>query len=233
MTGTSTRKQKTPKMSSPTAKHRIRSFIHRKTNEMFAQNQALISYVTEQEYSKNKKMIELFLKKQPPQTLTLYRGHMDDKEIRKNTWYSTSKSKKVAREEFAGKNCCVFVIHVVNVPVLDVNKLVQNKIGEYAEEQEIIVLGGGTFYQDKTMMTPGFRDAGDGEYVCWYSLDKPKKMKKNTPTSAEKDIIKRFVDQIPEEEYEFIANPSDIVISGISDVQRQKVYDEIQKKINV
>ena len=227
-----TRKRKTSlqaSMSSPTAKHRIRSFIYRKTNEMYEQNQALISYVTNQEYGKNKKMIEIFCKKQPPQTITLYRGHMNSTEIRKNIWYSTTKSKKVAKEEFAGKTCCVFTIHVVNVPVLDVNKQVKGKIGKYAEEEEFILLGGGTFYKDKLMTEPGFSDIGDGEYVCWYSSD----TKKRSMRKDDRSIIKRYADQIPEEEYEFITKPSDVIFSGITEAQKEKVYAEIQKRMTL
>ena len=224
-----------------TAKHRIRSFLYRKTNEMYEQNQSLISYVTQQEYGKNKKMIETFCKKQPPQTLTLYRGHMNSTEIRKNLWFSASKSKKVAKEEFAGKNCCVFTIHAVNVPILDVNKFVKGKIGKYAEEQEFIVLGGGTFYKDKLMTEPGFSDRGDGEYVCWYTLNNQKTMKKSrsktkTPPSSrikdEQALIQSFVDQIPEEEYDLIGSPGDIFFAGITDAQRRKVFDIIIKKRN-
>ena len=223
----STRKKKNPeqqhrRVSSPTAKHRIRSFLYRKTNEMFAQNQALISYVTNQEYGKNKKMIEIFCKKQPPQTLTLYRGHMNSTEIRKNLWYSTTNSKRVAKEEFAGKTCCVFTIHAVDVPILDVNKHVKGKIGKYAEEQEYILLGGGTFYKDKLMTEPGFSNVGDGEYECWYTFNKKTRMKK-TPPLREQALIQSFVDQISEEEYDLIDSPSDIFIAGITDAQRQKV----------
>ena len=232
----STRKKKTPEkrpgVSSSTAKHRIISFIHRKTNEMYEQNQALISYVTNQEYGKNKKVIEIFCKKQPPQTLTLYRGHMNSTEIRKNLWFSASKSKKVAKEEFAGKNCCVFTIHVINVPVLDVNKQVKGKIGKYAEEEEVIILGGGTFYKDKFLTEPGFSNVGEGEFVCWYTFNKKTRIKKTPPsrTKDEQALIKSFVDQISEEEYELIDSPSDIFITGITDAQRQKVFDEIQRK---
>lgn len=40
----------------------------------------------------------------------------------------------------------------------------------YEEENEYIVLGGGTFYKDATMKEKGFTQIGNGKYECWYSL---------------------------------------------------------------
>ena len=208
------------------ATRRIRSFMHKKTSEIFLQNQALINYVTNQEYAANKKIIERFCKKQPSQTITLYRGHMKSTEIRKNIWFSTSKSKSVAKDEFSGKDCCVFTIHIIDVPILDVNKHVGGKIGKYAEEEEAIVLGGGTFYKNKYLTEPGFNDIGNGEFVCWYTI--PQKTKKKGVNNGQ-EIIKSFFDQIPEEEYDFIDSPSDIVIRGITESQRKQVFEEIEK----
>ena len=213
------------KKTKKNATYRIRSFMHKKTNEIFVNNQALVNYITKQEYAENKKIIERFCRKQALQSMTLSRGHMNSPAIRKNLWFSPSKSKTVAKEEFAGKTCCVFTIHVLDVPILDVNKYVKKNIGKYADEQEVIVLGGGTFYKNQSLTEVGFKDVGQGEFICWYTIKKPEKK------TSHRDLIDSFVDQIPEEEYEFIHSPSDIIISGISDAQRVKVFGKIKKRM--
>lgn len=200
------------------ARNKIKSFLRRKT--IHKRNHALINYVTNQESNANATaIIEAFCRKSPPKTITLYRGHKNTKNIRKSSWYSATKSKSVAKHEFSGENCCVFTIHVINVPIIDINQHVKSKIGTYAEEDEFIILGGGTFYKNKSLTEPGFDDLGNGEYECWYTMNK----------SIEKLSIRRAMAQISTEEYEDIDSPSDIFVPGITDAQRNMIFDEIMK----
>ena len=201
-----------------TARNKINSFLRRKT--IHRRNKALINYVINQESNaKANAIIEAFCKKSPPKTLTLYRGHTKSKNIRKNSWYSATASKRVAKNEFAGETCCVFTIHVINVPVISINQHVKSKIGDYAEEEEYIILGGGTFYKDNSLTELGFDDLGNGEYECWYTMNN-----KSTEMS-----IRRAMAQISIEEYDDIESPSDIFVPGITDVQKKIIFDEIMK----
>jgi hypothetical protein len=82
----------------------------------------LIQYVTEQKTTKDSiERIKTFCEQQQPISLVLYRGHMRSTEIRYNKfWYSATSSKKIAKEEFSSGPCCVFTIHLINVPVIDI-----------------------------------------------------------------------------------------------------------------
>lgn len=97
-----------------------------------------------------------YLLQQPYVTKTLYRGQGSSTEIKKTDFFSCSSEYEIVIEEgFTRDVCCMFVIHIVDVPVIDVNKT----LGEYSlfpEQQEFIVLGGGTFYKDSAMTNKGF-----------------------------------------------------------------------------
>jgi len=142
---------------------------------------ALIDYVTNfsQIGTKSKKLIRELCESQEPWSGTLYRGHYTSKQIRKGEWYSASKSEKVAREQFSTKGkCCVFHIHLIHVPVIDVNNLVGEYINLYSEEEEFIFLGGGTFYANSDMTEEGFAEIKPGVFECWYTFlrrETPKK----------------------------------------------------------
>jgi hypothetical protein len=69
--------------------------------------------------------------------------------------YSASSDINVASTSFAG--CCVFVIHLLDIPCI---KLVGNKIGDKKDEKEIIFLG--TFYKNKELTEEGFLEIGLG-----------------------------------------------------------------------
>lgn len=79
-------------------------------------------------------------------------------------------------EGFTGDGCCMFVIHVVDVPVIDVNET----LGEYSyfpEQKEFIVLGGGTFYKDSAMTDIGFIESKDTTnnmrvFTAYYTISK-------------------------------------------------------------
>lgn len=181
----------------------------------------LISYVTNQITSdEGNNIIKIFCEKQSRVSMIVYRGHNNVSEIRvNNLWYSATKSKKVAKEEFAANECCIFKINLVNIPIIDINKFIGNDIGEYKEEDEVIFLGGGVFYADKSLSTQGFRDLGNGEYECWYKIaDKTNNM----------FDIDRYV-KLLEEEYDMIDSPSDIFIDNITEDQKNLIFEKIKE----
>jgi len=154
----------------------------------------IINWVTDQQRSSECDLkIKELVQSQPPTTITLYRGHTgeDDDTIRDNTWWSTTSSLRIAKKEFSKNTGNLFMIHVMNVPVLDVNRYANergflSKLKEYASECEYILLGGGTFYDSPEMKTVGFRD--DGEfYSTWYRI---------TPVLSNEDMIARAMTQI-------------------------------------
>ncbi len=224
-----TRKSTSPRSKQNAAARIVSSFMRNTTIRRKIMNvkKDLVKYVVDQELKPASSIrIERYCKKQPPQTVVLYRGHKSEGDIMGSRWYSATKSKKVAKDEFSGGKCCLFEIHTVNVPMIDINKNVGDKIGSYAEEQEFIFLGGGTFYKDKSLSEPGFIDLGNGAFECWYALSRSHSRSR----SRHSIVIERALSQIPEDEYEFIVSAADIFISGLSDSDREKVFAEITKK---
>lgn len=115
-----------------------------------------------------RKKITSVLRTIPPVTMTLYRGHKNARRtIENSTWWATSTSRKLS-EKFSNGDCCVFKIYVKNVPALRVNDYLEES-HQFKKEKEYLLLGGGTFYQNKDMTTPGFKLLNDGTYVAWYS----------------------------------------------------------------
>ena len=194
--------------------------------------QDLISYVVDQKTSRQiVQSIRELCETQPPVSRTVYRGHLGDDEIRPSPWYSATSSHRVAKEQFSGKTCCVFKIHLVNVPVIDVNKHVGKYIGHYAEEDEYIFLGGGVFYKDNELRRQGFIETKAGEYECWYALS-PKKVESSAavPPSYKMDELLRF---ISEDDYVFIDILSDLdpfLPERITLADRKKLLTEILRR---
>jgi hypothetical protein len=186
----------------------------------------LIQYITEQKTTKDSiERIKTFCEQQQPISIVIYRGHKRSTKIRYNNfWYSATSNKKVAKEEFSSGHCCVFTIHLINVPVIDINKYVGDKIGNYKEEEEYIFLGGGTFYKDETLKEKGFLDKDNGEFECWYKIDQ----------SRSQFSLDRILEIIPEEEYELIDSPSDIFADGLTEDEKILIFNKIQeiKKLN-
>jgi hypothetical protein len=183
----------------------------------------LIEYVMEQKTTTESiERIYKFCEQQPSVSLVLYRGHIRSTEIRYNKfWYSATSSKKIAKEEFSSGPCCVFTIHLINVPVIDINQYVGDKIKDYKEEKEYIFLGGGTFYKDKTLKEKGFLNTGSGEFECWYKIDN------------KQFNLERILDMIPMEEYELIESPTDIFLDGLTEEQKILVFNKIQEIKNL
>jgi hypothetical protein len=198
-------------------------------NELVEQD--LIEYVTNQKTGQDSiKRIYEFCKLQQPISITLYRGHKKSREIRNSSWYSASKLKRVAKEEFAGTDCCVFKINVVNVPTIDINNFVGDKINDYVEEEECIFLGGGTFYKNNVLTEEGFFDLGNGEFECWYTFPSATdSLNIRSDIKINSDKLKDIFNQIDPDEYEFIESPDDIVGFNLNALEKQQIYDKILK----
>jgi len=207
----------------------------------------LIEYVKEQylDRKKNAKMvIRDFCLKQKPLSITIYRGHGKSSTIRPGLWHSASSDIDVASTSFAGKDCCVFAIHLLDIPCINIIQLIGDKIGDKIDEKEIIFLGGGTFYKNKELTEEGFLEIGMDRFnktmfECWYSL-KPKVKQNAAENAAEnkkankKSKVQRALDIIPPEEYEIIESVNDIEIGFQMTIQeKQQVLDEIQKIKNL
>lgn len=177
----------------------------------------LIDYVTEQKTTaESKRNIRDFCESQPKITKTVYRAHTKSKTIRPSLWFSSTASKDIAVDEFMGRGCCLFTIHVVNVPAIDVNSLIGEKIGKYAEEHEFIILGDGTFYKDKALRHSGFLETSSGEFECYYSLDV------DADVTDATDAVERAIEIIPIDEYEFIETVDDINVPGLNLTEGEK-----------
>jgi hypothetical protein len=135
--------------------------------------------------------------------LIVYRGHKDSPSyISPRNWFSTSLKHSIAKNEYSGKECCTFEIHVQpGIQILNVNKFLKEKdivLDKYKDEHEIIINGGGEFFKDSEKSEPGFFTVSEGHYCTYYF---PKRVQLNS---------KRILERIPEEEYEFIRNISNI-----------------------
>ena len=170
-----------------------------------------------------------------PVEMVVYRGHTRTPVINKGLFYSSTLYERIAREEFAGGECCVFKIHLINVPVINVNKFLKEQIKDYEEEQEYIFLGGGTFFQNREMTIEGFKDNGDGNYECWYTMENKIDESKSVDESKQDMDIERILGIIDEEEYVLIESVEDVKetlqSSGItvSNEDAKKVFEHIQK----
>ena len=212
----------------------------------------LIEYVKEQRLDKKKnaeKVIYNFCYEQPLQSITVYRGHDNTPTIRQGLWYSASHDINVASNEFAGKDCCIFIIHLLNIPCIDVNEFIGDKIGDKNEEKEIIFLGGGTFYKNSNLTEKGFLELGNNNkykknmFECWYSLSnkdiEPSPTTDNIPTTNNIPItnnVDRTLDAVDPIEYEMINVLQDMdevekhTYLPLTEEEKKTVFDEIQKR---
>lgn len=85
--------------------------------------------------------------------ITVYRGHTHTSEIRTSVpWFSVSLDKSLA-EGYTGKDCCLFIIHLMpGVQYIDVKEMLEHT--NYTFEEEYIVKGGGVF-TEKHQISPG------------------------------------------------------------------------------
>lgn len=206
-------------------------------------NTCLIKWVIEQQCtSKCIQQIKELVEAQPPTTLTLYRGHTGGESIiRDAEWWSTSSSQKVATNEFSKNSGSLFMIHVMNAPVLDVNRYANENgfladLKEYSSECEYILLGGGTFYDSPDMTTVGFRDDADRKYSTWYRIEPRVRMNqaavRPAPTN-EDEIIARALVQINGLK-EMITEPKDLnaftVGLSLTEPIKKKIMELLLKK---
>lgn len=170
-------------------------------------------------------------RKQRPVTLTVYRGQQRNETLHTSNTYSSSLSEGEA-SKFSGEQCCLFKIHLVNVPCINVNALVGKEIGsERRKEQEIIFLGGGRFYSDETFSEEGFTEIAPNfnkrKFECWYTLQDVKKqsarkIEKKTTSLVNHLKIKIALDTIDVSEYEFIDNIDDIILPELHLTNEEK-----------
>ena len=224
---------------------------------------ALIEYVTDQHLDKiSENNIRLFCSLQDKLTTTVYRGHRDSttQTIRPSLWYSASKNISVAVKEFAGDDCCVFTIHLINVPCIDINKYIEKYIRSKATEEEVIFLGGGKFYKNEDLTEEGFKNLGNKNsklnFETWYSIDTNisartgvsaianKKQIQEYQTSDEskenqtkqiqsnQDKLIRLANLIDKTEYEYIDGPDDIIIPrfDLNEAEKKQIFNIIQIK---
>jgi len=192
----------------------------------------LVEYVKEQHLNKMKKSevrIHEFCSLQVPKTMTVYRGHDNSQSIRPNMWYSSTTDINIAANEFAnGKNGCVYIIHLSDIPCIHINRLIGDKIGDKKDENEIIFLGGGKFYKNNEFTEEGYLELGDENkwnklvFECWYTFDK----------RTNKSNVERILSIIDPTEYEFISSIDDIICKNIllSTKDKKEIFDEIKKR---
>ena len=93
-------------------------------------------------------------------------------------FFSVSEKKLNAFGKNAENTCCDFKIHLINAKGLRLKDVTFGKPNHnwklFVEEAEVLVLGGGTFYQNEKLTVPGFHDLGNGDYEAWYTHGKGK-----------------------------------------------------------
>ena len=165
--------------------------------------------------SEVKESILNLLHKSKRSNMTVYRGHGRSRTIRDSIFYSSTESEDVAREEFSGNGCCVFKINLVDVPVIDVNKVMTGNIGSYEDEKEYIFLGGGKFYKTRELddNNLGFSEiAPSGTFETWYTIkpEPPEESQQSYTPIDTRSVIDRVLTIIPKDEYEFYDTPDEI-----------------------
>ena len=216
-------------------KKKISKYLKNKKKQI----QSLINYVKYHSSSiENYNNIYNLLKNQKEKDMILYRGNGDDKldatSIVTGKWFSTTKNERIAHQEFSGDKCCIFKIHVINTKILDVNKFVKDKISDYSDEEEMIVLGGGKFYKDKKCTEIGYNELkieNDKQYFeCYYKVNKgsTKTIKNN-----DYDLKKIFQEITHDESSEFIDNLQELeltfpeLLKNVSNKDKKLILDKL------
>ena len=221
------------------AKKKITNFLRRKKIQI----ESLVDYVVNQSSNAiNYKNIHDLIKNQKEKTLVVYRGNGDDKDepnkIYTGKWFSTTSSEKIAIDEFSGTDCCVFKINILNCKTLDVNKFVEKKIKTYADEKEILILGGGKFYKNKDCTEVGYKDSGieNGiqHFECYYKMNKSSY---KTTQKRKSNSLKKIVDEIKSNELDdLIDSIEDLEITvpellkGLSGNEKKKIIELIKSQ---
>ena len=226
---------------------RKRSYARKKISKYLKtkkeQIKSLVDYVKNQSSSiQNYNNIYNLLKNQKEKNVTLFRGNGDDKKdpesINIGKWFSTTENEDIALKEFSGEKCCVFIIHVLNTKILDVNKFVKDKISDYSDEKEIIVLGGGKFYKNKECTEIGYNNLGiknNKEYFeCYYKVSKNSSKKSNKTTKKNKYDLDKIIQEIKEDDStEFIDSLDELyltfrhLLKYVRTSDKQKILDKL------
>jgi hypothetical protein len=127
---------------------------------------------------KCREKIEDFLVVSRGITRVVYRGQRINQTISAATlFFSTTKNLDVAYGDFTGSGgCCLFEIHLKNVRALDVNKFLSYS-SIYPRDEEVLVLGGGSFFKDDALTELGFTETvknvqgQDMKYFITYYVD--------------------------------------------------------------
>jgi len=189
------------------ARKKISKYLKMKKEQL----KSLVDYVKNQSSSiQDYNNIYNLLKNQKEKNVKLFRGNGDDKKNPKSInigkWFSTTENEDIALNEFSGEKCCVFIIHVLNTKILDVNKFVKDKISDYSDEKEIIVLGGGKFYKNKECTEIGYNNLGINKknnkqyFECYYKASKNSSKKSNKTTKKNKYDLSKIIQEIKEDE---------------------------------
>jgi hypothetical protein len=196
-------------------------------------------------------MIQDYTKKQPQITKTLYRGQKKNKEIYNSEWFSLSENEFMVKERFSTEGkCCVFNVHVINTPVIDVQEFSRNNDLEvHEDENEFIVIGDGRFFQNEDMTIPGFNEVKSGEYETWYTTMSDKEIQEYNSKNKEDvnesknhaeeiSILKKSVNDLFNEMKEdgmidMIENEDDLKESYPEEISNlsQEEIDNLMKKI--
>lgn len=225
------------------AKKKISKYLKMKKEQI----KSLIDYVKNQSSSiQNYNNIYNLLKNQKEKNVTLFRGNGDDKKDPKSInigkWFSTTEREEIALNEFSGEKCCIFIIHILNTKILDVNKFLKDKIGDYSDEKEIIVLGGGKFYKNKECTEIGYNKLkieNNKEYFeCYYTVSKNSSKnsskKSNKTTKKNKYDLNKIIQEIKEDEStEFIDSLDELdltfpdILKNVTISDKQKIVDKL------
>jgi hypothetical protein len=160
-------------------------YFHTATDYKANYADALTSYVNDSYISQlYRQVIYDNIRKAPSITRTVYRGQKSD--IQDTDWFSTSKRYEIA-EKFAhllNSDSNIFIIHLIDVPAIDVNEVLLSEAGflntTYDDEEEILVLGGGEFYNSADLTNKGmkinktiYKRYTLNIYETWYTMDEP------------------------------------------------------------
>lgn len=187
------------------------------------EKKSLIKYVLHYQSIDDSDLINInaLLRKQIPVSMTVYRGQKHYSEIKsyEDNVISTSKDVKVASSpKFKDRNCCLFEIHLHDVPVLDVNKYVRNFIGSKSSEKEIIIPGGGTFYSTDTLTEKGFDEISAGKYRTHYTLNSYETNKTTSGSNNKRSIVKSNINEVKRIYRELSENNLTDMISNKNDM---------------
>lgn len=204
-------------------------------------------YDRRDQLSKNEiEMIENYTRKQPQITKTLYRGQpVTRKIIESSEWFSLSENEFMVKERFSTEGkCCVFKVHVINTPAIDIQEFSRKyDLEVHEDENEFIVIGDGRFFQDEKMSIPGFNEVKYGEYETWYTTMsddeiKDYNSKNQAPTSVSNlkpkdidDFLKEIKDDGMLEMIDNQDELKELFPSEISNLSQEQIND-LMGKIN-